>query len=159
MKKLLAKIKKLFGSSQKGFTLIELLVVIAILGVLAVGVLVAVNPAARINSAKDTTSQNNMSTEISALETYLTDNSSYPQTTNVSADLTTNGTYLKILPKDSSGTSFVYTAQTSGGAACTDAAGNCAKYSISFQQASNSANLTCYKSATTTFSTLATCTP
>ena len=39
--------------SQKGFTLIELLVVIAIMGVLAVGVILAIDPVDKINAAND----------------------------------------------------------------------------------------------------------
>jgi len=36
---------------KRGFTLIELLIVIAVLGVLAGGVIVAINPTAKINAA------------------------------------------------------------------------------------------------------------
>jgi prepilin-type N-terminal cleavage/methylation domain-containing protein len=40
-----------FSSHERGFTLIELLIVIAILGILAGGVVVAIDPLAKINSA------------------------------------------------------------------------------------------------------------
>lgn len=41
---------KLFS---KGFTLIELLIVIAIIGILAAGITIAINPAQKINAAKN----------------------------------------------------------------------------------------------------------
>jgi prepilin-type N-terminal cleavage/methylation domain-containing protein len=40
-------------SSKKGFTLVELLVVIAVLGVLAAGVLVAINPVEQLSRGRD----------------------------------------------------------------------------------------------------------
>ena len=49
MKKLL----KNHFSSRSGFTLVELLVVIAILGILAVGLLAAINPGAQLAKARD----------------------------------------------------------------------------------------------------------
>lgn len=64
MKKLIELIKKLLGSSstptdeQKGFTLIELLIVIAIIGILAGGLLVAIDPAEKIRLSNDTRSIN-----------------------------------------------------------------------------------------------------
>lgn len=55
---------------RRGFTLIELLVVIAILGVLAAGVLVAVNPLQRIKQAKDSQRKIALSQIKNALEAY-----------------------------------------------------------------------------------------
>ena len=89
---------KLFNkSSRKGFTLIELLIVIAILGIMAATVLVAINPAAKINSAKDTTVKSDMGQLVNALQAYYTGagNQVYPATL---ATLTTAGE-LKSLPK------------------------------------------------------------
>ncbi|EKD87098.1 MAG: hypothetical protein ACD_37C00044G0003, partial [uncultured bacterium] len=57
MKKLLAWLKKLFGSSESGFTLIELLIVITILGILATAVLAAINPLEQISRGRDTGSK------------------------------------------------------------------------------------------------------
>ena len=68
-------------SFQKGFTLIELLIVIAILGVLAAGVLVAIDPVDKINSANDAKVQNDVSGAGRASEAYVTThNGFYPAT-------------------------------------------------------------------------------
>lgn len=58
MKKLLEILKKLLGNkssdnSSSGFTLIELLIVIAILGILAAGLLVAIDPLDKIRGGND----------------------------------------------------------------------------------------------------------
>ena len=79
------------------FTLIELLIVIAILGIMAAAVLVAINPAAKINAAKDTTVKSDMSQVVNALQAYYTGvgNQVYPAALTA---LTTSGE-LKSLPK------------------------------------------------------------
>jgi general secretion pathway protein G len=73
---------KLFNKfSNKGFTLIELLIVIAILGVMAAAVLIAINPAAKIQSAKDVTVKSDMGQLVNALQAYYTGttgNQTYP---------------------------------------------------------------------------------
>jgi len=56
---------------KKGFTLIELLVVIAILGVLAAAVLIAINPATKIQNAKDTTVKSDMGQLVNTLQAYF----------------------------------------------------------------------------------------
>jgi len=53
MKRYYGYFKPLFYYSSKGFTLVELLVVIAILGILAVVVLVAINPGEQIARGRD----------------------------------------------------------------------------------------------------------
>ena len=78
---------KLFSS--KGFTLIELLIVIAILGVLAAGILVAIDPVDKINAANDSKVQNDISGAGRASEAYaITHNGFYPATL---AELVTSG--------------------------------------------------------------------
>lgn len=63
----------------KGFTLIELLVVIAVLGILAAVVLVAINPQARIQDARNSGVRSDIGQIGSALEAYFTENNgSYP---------------------------------------------------------------------------------
>jgi len=72
-----------------GFTLIELLVVIAVLGILASVVLVAINPAERMNEARDAGRKSDVGQVSVALESYYaTYNGSYngvSSTTLVSA--------------------------------------------------------------------------
>ncbi len=74
------RIRSLFSKfSSKGFTLIELLIVIAILGVLAAGILVAIDPIDKINQANDSKVQNDVSAMGRAAEAYATThNGFYP---------------------------------------------------------------------------------
>ncbi|MDP3948561.1 MAG: type II secretion system protein [bacterium] len=60
-------------SLQKGFTLIELLVVIAILSILAVAVILTLNPAQMLKQARDSQRISDMSTLKSAIGLYLAD--------------------------------------------------------------------------------------
>lgn len=72
-----------------GFTLIELLIVIAILGILAAGILVAVDPVDKISAANDSKVQNDVSGAGRASEAYATVHSGfYPATLT---DLVTAG--------------------------------------------------------------------
>ncbi len=65
--------------SKRGFTLIELLIVIAILGILAAGVLVAIDPIDKINAAKDSKLQSDVRVLAVALESYAAShNGQYP---------------------------------------------------------------------------------
>lgn len=76
-------------SLSKGFTLIELLIVIAILGVLAAGILVAIDPIDKINAANDAKVQNDVSGAGRATEAYATTHSGfYPAALG---DLVTSG--------------------------------------------------------------------
>ena len=76
---------------KKGFTLIELLIVIAILGVLAAGVVAAINPLERINQANDSNAMGVIGTMANATEAYaVTNKGSYP----VAADAATLQTTL-----------------------------------------------------------------
>lgn len=62
-----------------GFTLIELLIVIAILGILAAGILVAIDPVDKISAANDSKVQNDVSGAGRASEAYATvHNGFYP---------------------------------------------------------------------------------
>ncbi len=60
-------------ASEKGFTLIELLVVIAIVAILAVTLIITLNPAQLLAQARDTTRISDLSTLKSALSLYLAD--------------------------------------------------------------------------------------
>lgn len=59
-------------STLRGFTLIELLIVIAVLGVLAAGVIVALDPVERINQANDARAQQDIGVVGRSAETYAT---------------------------------------------------------------------------------------
>jgi len=58
---------------QKGFTLIELLVVIALIAVLAVAVILALNPAELLKQGRDSTRISDLANINSALALYLAD--------------------------------------------------------------------------------------
>ncbi|MDO8664868.1 MAG: type II secretion system protein [Candidatus Liptonbacteria bacterium] len=60
-------------SLQKGFTLIELLIVIAILSILAVAVILTLNPAQMLAQARDSQRISDMATLKSAIALYLVD--------------------------------------------------------------------------------------
>ena len=75
MKKLIELIKKLLGSSSSsdsssssGFTLIELLIVIAILGILAGGLLLAIDPAEKLRQGNDTRAINDVAQTATKIE-------------------------------------------------------------------------------------------
>ena len=98
------KIKYLFSKflSSKGFTLIELLIVIAILGVLAAGVLVAIDPVEQIARGRDAGRKSVVGQIGRAFQAYYTANTAYPtiaQWTNVPATnvLVTSGE-IKVIP-------------------------------------------------------------
>jgi len=117
--------------NKKGFTLIELLVVIAVLGILSAVVLVAINPAERLRSARDSGAKSDIGQIATALEAYYTDNNgTYPpmgtgSTQGLNA-LATGG-YLKQVPSVPSGsgssdTTYQYIA-CNGTATCTATTG------------------------------------
>ena len=106
---------------QKGFTLVELLVVIAVLGVLAAGVLTAINPLKRINQANDSKIKNDIGQIATAEQAYFITNQVY------AADVITlkNSLDLKTEPKvPPAGTvPYTVTLKPSGcTTACTDVA-------------------------------------
>ena len=85
MKKLLELLRKLLGGksssdSSSGFTLIELLIVIAILGILAGGLLLAIDPAEKLRQGNDTRAINDVSQTASKIEQWAisTNNGVYP---------------------------------------------------------------------------------
>ena len=97
----------------KGFTLIELLIVIAIIGVLAAGILVAIDPVDKINQANDAKVQNDVSNVGKAGERYtILHGGFYPAALT---DLTAAGE-LKRIPTAPTGYTYTFTALP---AACT----------------------------------------
>lgn len=77
---------------KKGFTLIELLIVIAILGVLAVVVLVAINPVQQLARTRDSGRISTVSQLGHAIESYaVTHDGNFPAAGTWNTDLTTVG--------------------------------------------------------------------
>jgi prepilin-type N-terminal cleavage/methylation domain-containing protein len=64
--------------NTKGFTLLEILLVIAAIGILAVIVLVAINPNRQLAQARDTARQSDINTLQKVLDQYLIDTGAYP---------------------------------------------------------------------------------
>ena len=113
--------------SSKGFTLIELLIVIAILGVLAAGILVAIDPIDKINAANDAKVQNDVSNIGKAGEAYsIVQAGSFTLT---AAELVTYGELkrLPVPPAAGYGIAYAYTALPGG---CTTAAKTCTSITI-----------------------------
>jgi prepilin-type N-terminal cleavage/methylation domain-containing protein len=67
---------------NKGFTLLEILLVIAAIGILAAIVLVAINPNRQIAQVRDAQRRSDINTIYKALEQYLIDTGSYPNSVN-----------------------------------------------------------------------------
>jgi len=96
--------KKSLPAGRRGFTLIELLIVIAILGVLAAGVVTAINPLKRIQQANDAKVKNDIGQIATAEQAYFTTNQVYAASTLVLK----NSEDLKIEPVPPT-TSYTYT--------------------------------------------------
>lgn len=119
-------LRKFFSS--KGFTLIELLIVIAILGILAAGILVAIDPVDKINAANDAKVQNDVSNIGKAGEAYsIVQAGSFPAAIG---DLLTYGELKRIPVAPSGYAAYVYTASPAG---CTTAAKNCISITVTSQ--------------------------
>lgn len=79
-------------NKNSGFTLIELLIVIAILGVLAVVVLVAINPVEKLAQSRDAGRISSVTQLGHALESYYVSNDSgYPDASNWATDMVQSG--------------------------------------------------------------------
>lgn len=76
---------KVYSHSDKGFTLIELLLVIAIVGILAGVILIGINPAQRMQEARDNIRKTDLKAIQKALEIYFVKNRSYPVSGCISA--------------------------------------------------------------------------
>lgn len=89
---------------NQGFTLIELLVVIAIIGILVVAGSVSYQRSVRLS--RDGKRASDLEQIRQALETYRSENGSYPETANFTTALT--GTYINTIPTDPQPTTNSY---------------------------------------------------
>ena len=99
-------------SPQKGFTLIELLIVIAILGILAAGVLVAIDPIEQLARGEDVGRKSAVTQLGRAVQAYYTSNSTYPNAAGWNTTLINSGE-IKVFPSNPAGV----TAPCTGGTA------------------------------------------
>lgn len=107
--------------TKKGFTLIELLIVMAILGVLAVVVLVAINPVQQLARTRDSGRKSTITQLGHALEAYYTShNGEYLDTTNCPALATGWITCLQVAGEFSSVPSAITNSVGTNGS-CVDA--------------------------------------
>jgi len=105
--------KKLQVVNIKGFTLIELLVVMVIIGILAMAVIVAVNPLRNINQAKEANVKTDMSQIVHALKAYLTTNDGkYPDVSSPPLQNLVVSKDLDPLPIQPDGTHYNYQRST-----------------------------------------------
>lgn len=74
----LSRLKRFKKISSEGFTLIELLIVIAILGVLAAGILVALDPVEQLARGRDAGRKSAATETGRAFQAYYTANGAYP---------------------------------------------------------------------------------
>lgn len=111
-----AHLKKAKEQMKEGFTLIELLIVIAILGVLAVVVLVAINPVEQLARTRDAGRISSVTQIGHAVEAYYTtQNATFPTEATWDTDLVNSGE-LTALPSDVSTTDSecAYTSNVNG---------------------------------------------
>lgn len=105
-------------SPSKGFTLIELLIVIAVLGVLAMLVIVAIDPIQQLARARDSGRKTTVSQLSNAAQAYYTSRqASYPTANNTWITTLVNAGEVKSAPA-------AVTYSVSGTAACTTNAQN-----------------------------------
>src|SRR3990172_2573562 len=109
------KKEKFMTALKRGFTLIELLIVIAILGVLAVVVLVAINPVQQLARTRDAGRKSSITQMGHAMEAYATThNGRYTPETTAWADALVTAGELSVVPSP-----ITYSVGTTGTFTCT----------------------------------------
>lgn len=147
--------------TQKGFTIVELLIVIVVIGILAA--LVITTYSGIQQRARDTERQTDLKALQGHLETYYTDNGSYPASDELGSTSATNLTFIgdnmKGLkrealrdPKAAAGayalgttataTQYGYAPTNDDEDACTAAAGDCTKYTLTAIRESDKTTIT-----------------
>lgn len=105
----------LTSAASKGFTLIELLIVIAILGVLAVVVLVAINPLEQLARTRDAGRVSSVTQIGHAVQAYYTSqNAVYPPVATWNTALVNSGE-LSALPASVTATGYTACAESTAG--------------------------------------------
>lgn len=88
-------------NSKKGFTLLELITIIAILGILIAMIFLAMNPLAQFKKIRDARRQHDLFQIRNALDTYYSDNNSYPDCLPFGSTFSQGNTiYMKKVPRD-----------------------------------------------------------
>ena len=149
-------------TARKGFTLIELLIVIAVLGVIAAGVVVAINPAKRIKQANDAKIRNDVGQIATAMQAFYTANQYYPATVALLSGASGSGD-LKVEPKVPPTGTAVYSVSRTADPACTTSPYTGCEVAVfaTLNDVVTDAEEWCWKSSTGTAAAVATgaCTP
>ena len=132
---------------QSGFTIVELLIVIVVIGILAALVLTTFSGVQR--KARNTERQTDIKAIHGQLEAYFAQNNSYPALAQLNDSSWRASTVMKSLdgealkdPKgsaqtvaaDATATSYGYNVTTDADGACTTAANDCTKYTLTAKQ-------------------------
>ncbi len=93
---------------QGGFTLIELLIVIGIIAILAAGIIIAINPGAQFEAARNSTRWSHMNAIANAVYSYAVDNNGdFPACVTEGPTSVDNcalaPTYISAIPEDPQG--------------------------------------------------------
>lgn len=141
--------KKIIKNSQKAFTLIELLVVIAVLGVLAAGVLTAINPVKRIQQANDTKIKNDIGQIAQGMQAFYTSSSTStggtPYYPGAISDIVGPTGELKITP---TGATYTITGVDDAAADCAGTTKKCSEITISAPLNETNQGYWCWQSST-----------